>query len=302
MTMKTGRLLAIDEGIYRAWCADVARATITAEQLHSPEAATRLLPARRSVGQVAVVSLSGYLTQKPNIFSFLFGGTSVQAFAREIVSALGDQSVGAVVMDVDSPGGEVHGMTEAAQIIRAARGMKPLLAAVNPFATSAAYWLAAQADEIAITPSGLTGSVGCFTYHVDESGALDQAGLKVTLVRHGARKNETNAAEPLAEAARAALQARVDYFGELFENDIARGRSSKARKVSAEAVRSTYGEGAVMTAPEALAAGMVDRVATIDEVLQRAADGYKPAGAAPRAYDPAEAKLRAALAGIDIEA
>jgi signal peptide peptidase SppA len=277
-------VLAMDERTYRLWAEQSRGAVFT----WSAEAAAKLIPARKSVGNVAVIPLSGFLSQKPSLFSALFGGTSVQAFAREVVSALADPSVGAVVMDVDSPGGEVFGVPEAAAQIRADRGSKPLMAVANPIAASAAYWLASQADEMAVTPSGLAGSIGVFAAHVDESKALEQAGLSVTLVSYGRRKTEGASTGPLSEDALAGIQARVDAFGRMFEADVARGR-----RVSAAKVASDFGEGAVMTAEESVSAGLADRVATLDAVVSRVAGGYKSLGGGQRAYDEAAAKLRA---------
>lgn len=287
----TADVLAMDERTYRNWAEQTKGATFT----WTAEAAARLVPARKSVGTVAVIPLSGFLSQKPSLFSMLFGGTSVQAFAQEVVAALGDQSIGAVVLDVDSPGGEVFGVTEAATAIRAARGTKPLVAVANPIAASAAYWLASQADEVVVTPSGLAGSVGVFTVHQDVSKALEQQGVGVRFISYGRRKTEGNGAEPLSEDALAAIQARVDEAGRTFEADVAKGRG-----VSAAKVHSDFGEGGILTASQAVAAGAADRVATLDEVVSRLADGRRPKGG-PRAYDATELRARALLAGVKID-
>jgi len=281
-------VLAMDERTYRLWAEQTKGAVFT----WTAEAAARLIPAKRSVGSVAVIPLSGFLTQKPTLFSMLFGGTSVQAFAREVVAALGDQSIGAVLLDIDSPGGETFGMTEAAAQIRAARGTKPLVAVANPIAASAAYWLGSQADEFMVTPSGLAGSVGVFSTYVDESKALEQAGLAVTFIKYGARKAEASGVEPLSEGALASIQARVDEAGRMFEADVAKGRG-----VSVAKVHSDFGEGGILTASQAVAAGAADRVATLDEVVSRLVDGRRPKGAA-RAYDAKLAEYLAFEMGI----
>jgi len=284
----TADVLAMDERTYRLWSEQTKGAIFT----WTSEAAARLIPARKSVGSVAVIPLSGFLSQKPSLFSMLFGGTSVEAFAREVVAALGDQSIGAVVLDVDSPGGEVFGVTEAATAIRAARGTKPLVAVANPIAASAAYWLAAQADEVVVTPSGLAGSVGVFTVHQDVSKALEQQGVGVRFISYGRRKTEGNPVEPLSEDALASIQARVDEAGRTFEADVAKGRG-----VSVAKVHSDFGEGGILTASQAVAAGAADRVATLDEVVGRLVGGRKPKGGF-RAYDAKMAEFMAFEAGI----
>lgn len=277
-------VLAMDERTYRYWSSLAEKRPPTTVAL---DAAARLVPARRSVGTVAVIPLSGFLTQKPTLFSMLFGGTSVREFAREVVAAMGDQSIGAVVLDIDSPGGETFGVTEAAALIREARGSKPLIAVANPIAASAAYWIASQADEVAVTPSGLAGSIGVFSTHVDESKALEQAGLAVTFIKYGARKAEAMGVEPLSEDALASIQERVDAAGRQFESDVAKGRGVTAAKV-----HSDFGEGAVLTAEQSVKAGLADRVATLDEIVAKLANGYRPKGVA-RAYDEGLGKLLA---------
>lgn len=284
-------ILAIEERAYKCWASLAHGMAISVEALTSPAAFTQLVPARKSVGSVAVVGLTGFLSQKPSLFSLMFGGTSSTAFAREIVAALSDSSVGAVVMAIDSPGGEVFGVPEAAAAIRAARGSKPLVAVADPIAGSAAYWIAAQADEIVGTISSLTGSVGAFAQHVDESGALAMQGVKVSTIKYGERKAELDSTSPLSEAGLAQLQARVDYYGQLFEADVAKGR-----KIGVARVQEKYGQGASLTVSDALSSGVIDRIGTLDEVVRALANGKRPSGA--RAYDGDEIRARMRLAGL----
>lgn len=285
-------LLAIDEGWLDGRLAQ-ARAWLAAGHVVdvSPEAAAKLVPARRGSGSVAIIPVSGFLTQKQTLFSFLFGGTSVDALASEVVGAMRDTSISAVVLDVDSPGGSVHGIPEAAAKIRAARGPKPLYAVANPMMASAAYWIASQADEVIVSPSGLAGSIGVLLEHVDMSAALEREGVKVSVIRYGRNKAMGHPAEPMSEDARGEMQSTVDHFGRLFDSDVAKGR-----KVSVEKVRSDFGEGKVFTAEAAASAGLADRVGTIEDVV-RSAMNAKPAAEA-RAYDPAEIAAHAALAGL----
>jgi len=291
-------MLYIEREAYRVWLEDArAHAGDAAlhERLRSPEAVAALTPARKVQGDIAVINLSGFITQKPSLFSMLFGGTSAEGFAATVVGALADSTIGAVVMNVDSPGGSVFGIPEAAAAIRAARGSKPLLAVANPLMCSAAYYLASQADEIIALPSAIIGSIGVYTEHLDESKALEMMGLAVTEVTFGRRKAELSSATPLSDEARAGLQARVDYYGKLFEADVAKGR-----KVPLATVKANFGEGAMFTAKDAQAAGLIDRIATLSQVLGELAVGRKPSPrmAASVEADPVELAALAALAGV----
>jgi len=207
----------------------------------------------------------GTIFPRGSMLAEFFGGMTPDRFSGLLQAAAKDQSVTRIVIDVDSPGGAVAGVPELAAEIRAARGAKPITAVANGLAASAAYWLATQADEVVITPSGEVGSIGVFAAHIDMSRALDQAGITPTLISAGKYKTEGNPYQPLSDEARAAIQARVDDFYGMFVKDVAKGRG-----VSVDAVRFTFGEGRTVGARQAVDLGMADRVATLAEVLRGA--------------------------------
>lgn len=211
---------------------------------------------------VAIVPVFGTIMPRANLMTEMSGGTSAEQLVARVRAAMDDDAVRAVVLDIDSPGGAVSGIPEAGDALYAMRGTKPLIAVANTLAASAAYWLAAQADTIVASPSADVGSVGVYLMHRQAQRYYENAGVSTTVIRAGRYKAEGNPFEPLTDAARAELQARVDDAHEQFVTALARGRN-----VSAERVRTTYGEGRVLSAPKALAAGMVDRIATLEQVL-----------------------------------
>lgn len=232
------------------------------------------------VGSVALLPVYGVLFPKADLFGQMSGGTSVQRLQESFRDALADDSVSAILLDVDSPGGSVDLIPELAAEIRAARGRKPIVAAANPRAASAAYWLAAQADEIVLTKSGDVGSIGVFAAHEDVTKMQERLGIKTTLISAGKYKTEGSPFQELGEEAKAAIQARVDEAYSMFVSDVAKGR-----RVSVDAVRSDFGEGRMVTASQALKTGMVDRIETIDQTVARLS--RRRAQAAPVA-EPAE--------------
>jgi signal peptide peptidase SppA len=168
------------------------------------------------------------------------------------------------VLDIHSPGGSTFGVQELAAEIFAARGVKPVIAQVNSQCASAAYWLASQADEIVVTPSGEAGSIGVYTVHEDVTKAMEMAGVKATIVKGGANKTELSGLQPLSDDAREALQARVGLTAKIFNETVAQGRG-----VDVGVVLDRFGQGRMYDAPELLKRGMVDRVATLRETLAR---------------------------------
>ena len=228
-------------------------------------------------GSIAVIPVYGILNQRyAGDFSGP-GGTSVQQLSQAIRSAVNDPNVKAIVLDIDSPGGSISGIAELAAEIRANRGKKKITAVSNTLCASAAYWLAAQCTEIAVSPTSLTGSIGVYQAHEDDSAALEAAGVKITLISAGKYKVEGNSVEPLTDEARKAMQAMVDTFYGMFTADVAKGRGTTQARVAGG-----LGQGRVLTAQDAVSQGLADRVATLDDVL--AGHGVKTGGARAESY------------------
>ncbi len=184
--------------------------------------------------------------------------------SKRLQELVADPNVAQIVLDIDSPGGGVEGITEFANQLFQARKHKPIVAVANSLAASAAYWIASQASEIVVTPSGVVGSIGVIAIHQDLSKALEKQGIKPTLITAGKHKGEGNPFEPLSEEAEANIQKRVDDFFSMFVKDVARGRGVKASEV-----RSGFGQGGVVGAQEAVDLGMADRIASLDDTLMR---------------------------------
>jgi signal peptide peptidase SppA len=225
-------------------------------------AEARQAPQSQIAGGVGVLPLYGTLFPRANLVTQMSGGTSLQQFQSAFRAMAADSSVGAIVLDVDSPGGMTDLVPEVAADIRAARSRKPVVAVANTDAASAAYWIASQASELVVTPSGMVGSIGVFAIHDDISRAQEQAGVTTSLVSAGKYKVEGNPFEPLTEEARGAIQSVVDEFYGMFVRDVARGRRTEVA-----AVRAGFGEGRMVTARHAVEQGMADRVDTIDNVI-----------------------------------
>lgn len=226
-------------------------------------AATPGAPVRPAAG-VAVIPIHGTIAHRMGGMAMSSGGASTEALGKMIAQAASDTSIGTILYDINSPGGTVTGVAELAERMFALRGHKRQVAAVNGMAASAAYWLAAQADEIVSMPSGVAGSIGVFTSHADLSKALENEGINVTLISAGKHKVEGHPYGPLSDEARDVMQGRVDAAYTQFVSDVARGRG-----VSADDVRQGYGEGRALTAPEAKKAGLIDRIETIDATMAR---------------------------------
>ena len=262
------RLSAVTAVIAR-WSGDTRASD---EVMHSVAADRNARDARRqasvsnSGGGIAVLPLYGIVTQRGNMVDDVSGpGTaSTQQFSNLLRAALQDETVSQILIDIDSPGGSVYGVAELADEIVSARAQKPVVAIANSLAASAAYWIGCSASEFYVTPGGEVGSIGVWQAHQDYSKAMDEAGVKTTLISAGKFKVEGNPYAPLDEEAQGFMQSRVDDYYAAFTKAVAKGRG-----VPISQVRDGMGQGRVLGADAALASSMVDGIATFDDVVKK---------------------------------
>lgn len=215
-------------------------------------------------GTVAVLPVRGVLSYRMGTLEESSGNTTYERLGMSLRELVGNEQVKAIVMDVDSPGGVTDGLPEFVETMRSLKGTKPIVAAVNTMAASAAYWIASQADDAAVSPSGEVGSIGVWTMHEDISGFLEANGVKETLIYAGEYKVEGNPYEPLSDDAKAAIQSQVDTFYGMFVDGVAEGR-----KRDSGYVREHFGKGRMVLAEDAVKVGMADRVASLEQTLNR---------------------------------
>jgi len=207
------------------------------------------------VDGIAVIEISGVLIHRGGWIGQSSGQTSYEGIAAQIEAAANDPAIRGLALEIDSFGGEVAGVFDLADRIRAIRGSKPVWAFVAEHAFSAGYALASQADRIVLPRTGALGSIGVVVLHADMSGQLDQDGVRVTLVHSGQHKVDGNPYQPLPEAVQDDIQREIDVLRFLFAETVAAGR---AGRLSQEAALAT--EAATYRGVDAVAAGLADEV------------------------------------------
>jgi len=207
------------------------------------------------VDGIAVIEISGVLIHRGSWIGQSSGQTSYEGIAAQIEAAAKDPAVRGLALEIDSFGGEVAGVFDLADRIRAIRASKPIWAFVAEHAFSAGYALASQADRILLPRTGAVGSIGVVVMHADLSGQLDQDGVRVSLIHSGQHKVDGNPYAPLPEAVRADIQREIDVLRFLFADTVAAGRGGR---LSQEAALAT--EAAVYRGMDAVAAGLADEV------------------------------------------
>jgi HK97 family phage major capsid protein len=293
-----GTIWAIQPGKLRELAPVVAHRVKGGLRLSASEVAAIQRPrsALTRAGAVAVLPLHGVIAQRMDLMTAISGGTSTEAFARDFDAALRDSAIGSIVLDVDSPGGAVAGVPELAERIYNARGVKPIIAVLNPLGASAAYYIASAADEVVITRMGFGGALGTIMVRADLSAADEEEGIRYHFITGGQFKAEGHPHFPCSEEELEAIQRNVDAAYQMFVSDVA-----KHRGITTEQVEERYGQGRVMLGQLAVDAGLADRVATLDEVVRELSAGAKPqrrSGARAAAEAPA---LAASAGTVTIE-
>ena len=230
----------------------------------SAAAATSERPARKpyevTPEGIAVIPIEGTLVHKAYGLDALSGLRSYVDIQEEIEDAATDPAIKGILLDIDSPGGEVAGVFDAADTIYAARSAKPIFAVADTDAFSGAYLLASGAERVYAGRTSGLGSIGVIVTHLDVSASDEKFGYRYTIVHAGARKADFNPHTPLSEEARRVLEAEVDRTYGLLVDAVARNRG-----VDESAIRDT--EARLYFGGDAVAAQLVDRLGTRQDAL-----------------------------------
>lgn len=211
-------------------------------------------------GGIAVLRLSGVMAPKANLFIQISGGISTQMATRQLESAAADSRVRATVLALDTPGGNVIGVPEFADTIRELSASKPIVVHSTEQLCSAGYWAGSAANAIYISsPVVVAGSIGVV---VDRSYNPNTTVQQEHIVA-GRYKRIAKANEPLSEESRAIVQADVDYVYTLFVDTVADNRG-----VTSEQVLEHMADGRLFRGQQAIDAGLVDGVSTLDALVE----------------------------------
>jgi len=211
--------------------------------------------------------------------SSLTGGTSSILTRRRIRRAAGDESVKAIVLRIDSPGGTVSGTYDLADDVASAAKKKPVTAYIEDLGASAAYAVASQARKIYANKTALVGSIGTYGVIVDASSRAEKLGLKVHVVRAGQFKGAGEPGTEITEEQLDEWQRVVDELNEHFLTAIASGRGMSRNWAD------QVGDGRVHVGAEAAKLRLIDGVRSFDQVLhelqQQTGSGKKQQTTAP---------------------
>ncbi|SFB48496.1 S49 family peptidase [Azotobacter beijerinckii] len=235
---------------------------------------------------VAVIPVTGPIMRYANLFTRISGATSTQELATDLQAALDDPKVRAIVLNVDSPGGEATGINELADMVHAARGKKPIKAYVGGTGASAAYWIASAADEVVVDDTALLGSIGVV---VEVAVRKEADGIKRYTITSSNAPNKRPDLD--TEQGRAEIAKSIDALAEVFVAKVARNLKADPADVPA------MGDfGGLKVGADAVAAGLAHRLGSLEsliaELASPAATQRKPSMTIVRTT----AELQAAIA------
>ena len=208
---------------------------------------------------IAIIPIQGTLTKRLTGMEMWSGGCSYMEIQDQLDGAMSDAGVRSVMLDIDSPGGEVSGCFELADYIYGLRGQKPIWAVANDCALSAAYAIASAADKIYVTRTGAVGSIGVYALHCQQADYDKKLGVKYTYVFAGKNKVAGNPHEPLSEAAESNIQTEVDREYDMFTSAVARNRGIDQKDVIATDANLMWAEKACPM--------LADEVGTFDDAM-----------------------------------
>ena len=195
-------------------------------------------------------------------------GASVQASVyHELLDRLErDPKAGAVVLDIDSPGGAVGASEDLYLKTKRLSKKKPVVAFIRGSGTSGAYLLACAATRIIALPSAIVGSIGVISMRPEASGLLDRLGVGFSVSKSGPLKDMGAFYRPPTDDERAKLQSLIDELFEAFLKEVA-----ESRKMDLEEAR-RYATGEVFTARRAAETKLIDETGDFDKALDTAAE------------------------------
>ncbi|WNO10539.1 S49 family peptidase [Teredinibacter sp. KSP-S5-2] len=223
-----------------------------AENINDQMLETQLSEVRESV---AIVSVVGPLFRYANIFTRISGATSYELIGKDMQALLANPDIHSIILNVDSPGGEVNGVSELAKIIYRARGIKPIYAYVSGDAASGAYWIASAADKIIVSDTAELGSIGVVATvrHFKDDNVIEIVSSQSPHKRP----------DVSTDAGKQRIQNRIDELAQVFIDSVA-----KHRGVDSAIVENEFGGGDVFIGKHAVTVGLADKLGSLDSVIE----------------------------------
>jgi signal peptide peptidase SppA len=216
-------------------------------------------------GNVGIIDVAGELVNTDSWLNSYFGRTSYNTLRNALIEAALHSEVKAIVLNIDSPGGTPNGLADTGSMIQqvSASGV-PVYSHTGGSMCSAAYWLASATKKIWAGETATVGSIGCISIHTEVTDMMKQDGIKKTVFRAGPEKALGTPFEKLSDEAKAHIDERVTTLNNIFIDNIA-----KFKAISFDQAKALAANGADFIGVQALNAGLIDGMMTLDGVINK---------------------------------
>lgn len=213
---------------------------------------------------IGYLNISGPISRYSDLWTRAFAEPTYEELTPALQSLATNKRVKAIVLDINSPGGEVDGTAEFADLVYSIRSIKPISAYVSGMGASAAYWIASQADKIILGETAEVGSIGVVSTYIDASKAYESMGF--TIHQFVSSQSPMKRPDMNSEEGQAEIQKTVDKLAEIFIGRVARGRN-----VPSSTIPEKFGRGGTKIGADAVGAGMADIVGGLPDAIPRGA-------------------------------
>lgn len=215
--------------------------------------------------RIVQINIHGMITGAEVSGPFSAPGFSVSTIKRALRQAVADPKVKAIVLNVNTPGGEVTASDTLYGEVKKAAAAKPVVVYMDAMATSGGYYLSAGASKIVANPTTLTGSIGVIIQTLNYSEAFGKLGLESMTFVSGAFKDSLNGARPMRDEEKAYIQSLVGQMYDRFVSVIEEGR-----KIPAQTLKTGVADGRILGAADALKHKLIDQVGYVEDAYSLA--------------------------------
>lgn len=241
---------------------------------------------------VAIIDMKGPMVQNRNWVSDWMGFSTYEGLRESFITALNDPEVTAVMVDSDTPGGTVSGVSELGALISTVNKTKEVTFYTGGQLSSAGYWLASAGSEIQATKAADVGSIGVIVNHLSYEEAMKKEGIKFTQIKSGEKKAVGSPYKNLTDSEEAQIQVKVDDLFGLFRDHV----NAERPQVSPEVFN-----GDTFLGYKALSLGLVDKLASFDDAFFAITRKNEQEETMPKHVLTAEQQLAATASGAVLE-
>ena len=222
-----------------------------------------ILLSNSGAAKVVVISLSGTITAGDS--SSLSSSTITPGLVRDYLSRVDkDEAVKAIVLRVESPGGEIEPCQEILLEIEKAKETKKIVVSMGGMAASGGYYISTQADKIVALPTTQTGSIGVISAVINIEGLLEKLGIEIEIFKGGKYKDMYRGFREMTPEEEEVMQQMIDEYYEQFVDVVSEGRG-----LSKEAIRD-LATGQLYSGARAKELGLIDELGDLDTAIDLA--------------------------------